>query len=67
MLPDALLRLATLQCMTQHVSILCPAELQCAPVVQEAQRLQKWAMFEQREAVRLQAKEEKAVVRRLMP
>lgn len=30
---------------------------------QEAQRLQKWAMFEQREAVRLQAKEEKAAAR----
>jgi hypothetical protein len=30
---------------------------------QEAQRLQKWALFEQREAVRLQAKEEKAAAR----
>jgi hypothetical protein len=31
--------------------------------MQEAQRLQKWALFEQREAVRLQAKEEKAAAR----
>ena len=35
----------------------------CLPRVQEAQRLQKWALFEQREAVRLQAKEEKAAAR----